>query len=73
MNATSSTQRKLQQEHAVTAHQSMQGVQIVQQHYLDVDYIASRHLAALHVLVHQRLHTTKVQKLCIHQKKKRKG
>jgi len=59
MNATSSTQRQLQQEHAVTAHQSLQGVQIVQQHYLDVDYIASRHLAALHVLmVHQRLRTT---------------
>ncbi len=54
----------------MTAHQSLQGVQILQHHYLDVDYIASRRLAALHVLmVHQRLRSTKVQRLCIHERK----
>jgi hypothetical protein len=48
----------------VTAHQSLQGVHILQQHYLDMDYIASRHLTALHVLmVHQRLRSTKIQRL----------
>lgn len=41
-------------------------MQQLQRHYLDMDYIASRHLAALHVLmVHQRLRSTNVQKLCI--------
>ena len=50
----------------MTAHQSLQGVQILRQHYLDMDYIASRHLAALHVLmIHQRLRSTNVQTLCI--------
>ncbi len=52
----------------MTAHQSLQGVQMLQQHYLDVDYVASRHLAALHVLVvHQRLRSTNAQTLCIHE------
>ncbi len=46
-------------------------MQTVQQDYLDVNNIASRHLAALHVLmVHQRLHSTNIQTLCIHEKKK---
>lgn len=53
----------------MTAHQGLQGVQVVQQRYLDMDYIASRHLAALHVLmVHQRLRTTHIHKLCIQEK-----